>query len=116
MPAYNHEYLFIPAKQVIPATTNIGPRNLALEGRNQDGSVITLRHNEVHGGAVRLQVIVRCGCSHSGRARSQRAGRGKSKAHCDVNLTPTEEKATAKKMQAFNFKREEQSADEEQVN
>ena len=82
----------------MPATTNIGPRNLVLEGRNQDGSLITLRHNKAHDGAVRLQVKVRCGCSHSGRARSQSA----------------EEKTTVKKMQAFNFKREAQSADEEQ--
>ena len=71
---------------------------MALEGRNQDGSVITLRHNEVHDAAVRLKVKVRCGCSHSGRARSQSA----------------EEKTTAKKMQAVNFKREAESADEEQ--
>ena len=56
VPPYNHKNLFIPAKEFTPASTNIGPRNLALEGRNQDGSVVTLCHNEAYGGAVHLQL------------------------------------------------------------
>ena len=32
MPAYSHENVFIPTKEVIPGTTNIGPRNRVLEG------------------------------------------------------------------------------------
>ena len=58
LPTYNHENPSIPTKQAMPAPTNVRPRNLALEGRNQDGSVVTLRHSEVSGGAVHLHVKV----------------------------------------------------------
>ena len=112
VPACNQENP--STKEVTPAPTNVRPRNLALEGRNQDGSVVTLRHSEVSGIAVHLHVKVRCGCSHPGKARSQSAG-GKRKAQGNANLTPTEEKASTKKKQASNFKREAQSSDEDTV-
>ena len=114
VPACNQENPSIPTKEVTPAPTNVRPRNLTLEGRNQDGSVVTLRHSEVSGGAVHLHVKVRCGCSNPGKTRSQSSG-GKRKAQGNANLTPTEEKASTKKKQASNFKREAQSSDEDTV-
>ena len=111
VPTYINENSSIPT---MPEPTNVRPRNLALEGRNQDWSVVTLRHSEVSGGAVHLHVKVWCGCSHPGKARSQSAG-GKRKAQGNANLTPTEEKASTKKKQVYNFKREVQSSDEDTV-
>ena len=67
------------------------------------------------GRAVHLHVKVPCGCSHSGKARSQSAVGGKRKAQANVNLTPTEEKTTAKRRHASNFKREAQSSNEGSV-
>ena len=55
VPTYINENSSIPT---MPEPTNVRPRNLALEGRNQDGSVVTLRHSEVSGGAVHLHVEV----------------------------------------------------------